>query len=118
MKIRNWRKTVKFERLAAEEQAERGEIVETVRTSEEIPFGIKALEEEPAIEGVWNARTATPLHTPPGSRGSSPRLGPSRKWHRSKRSSSISSISRLDIEDQAKAATQPGKSSSLFCLVM
>jgi len=29
---------------------------------EDIPFGIRALIEDPQVEGVWNARTATALH--------------------------------------------------------
>jgi hypothetical protein len=95
------------------EKAERGELEQSIGLSEEIPFGIKALQEEPAIEGVWNARTATPLHTPPGSRGSSPRMGPLSRWHRSKARSSASSISRLDIDEKAQAMSQPRKLPSL-----
>ena len=115
MKFRNWRRRVKAERATAVEQAERGEVIQTVPVSaDEIPFGVKALEEEPAIEGVWNARTATPLHTPPGSRGSSPRFGPSKRWQRSQRGSSVSSISKLDIEEQPKPATQTRKNHIVY----
>ena len=108
MKLRNWRKTRRFERQTAVEQAERGEMVQGVQSINDIPFGVKALEEEPAIEGVWNARTITPLHTPPGSRGSSPRLGPARLWLKNKRGSSVASISGLDIEELAQIARLPG----------
>ena len=113
MKLRNWRKTIKFERQSAVEQAERGEMVQATPVKEEIPFGVKALDEEPAIEGVWNARTVTSLHTPPGSRGTSPRFGPSRLWQKSKRGSSVSSISRLDVEEPVQTAPLPGQPSSL-----
>ncbi len=107
MKFRNWRKVLRFERWTAIEQVERGETIQRIQLNKDIPFGIKALEEEPAIEGVWNARTVTPLHTPPGSRGSSPRLGPSRLWLKDKRGSSVSSISGLDMEVPAQVSTLP-----------
>jgi hypothetical protein len=110
MKFRNWRKIVRLERQPPLEQAERGEVIESALVgSEEIPFGAKALELEPAVDGVWNARTTTPLHTPAGSRGSSPRLGPSKRWHKSKRGSSVSSVSRLDIDEPARVVNQPGR---------
>ncbi len=93
------------------EQAERGELVQTTTDiGNEIPFGVKALELEPAIEGVWNARMATPLHTPLGSRTSSPRIGASKRWQSSNRGSSVSSISRLDIEEPAQATFPSGQS--------
>jgi hypothetical protein len=60
--MRNWRKNNQFEKRAAEARAERGEMILAGRTSDDIPFGIRALAEDPDVEGVWNSRTHTPLH--------------------------------------------------------
>ncbi|KAK5465097.1 hypothetical protein LTS15_001660 [Exophiala xenobiotica] len=60
--MRNWRRNNQFEKRAAEARAERGEMILAGRTSDDIPFGIRALAEDPDVEGVWNSRTHTPLH--------------------------------------------------------
>ncbi|KIX95650.1 uncharacterized protein Z520_08770 [Fonsecaea multimorphosa CBS 102226] len=62
VKLRNWARDRRLERRAAEEQAERGEMTLVNCLDEDIPFGIRALIEDPEVEGVWNARTATALH--------------------------------------------------------
>ncbi|EXJ68119.1 uncharacterized protein A1O5_08734 [Cladophialophora psammophila CBS 110553] len=62
VKLRNWAKDKRLERRAAEEQAERGEMTLVNCLDEDIPFGIRALIEDPDVEGVWNARTVTTLH--------------------------------------------------------
>ncbi|KIW95341.1 uncharacterized protein Z519_03925 [Cladophialophora bantiana CBS 173.52] len=62
VKLRNWAKDRRLERRAAEEQAERGEMTLVNCLEEDIPFGIRALIEDPEVEGVWNARTVTALH--------------------------------------------------------
>ena len=106
MKFRNWRNTLKLERQTATEHAERGEMVQTLPVDEDIPFGVCALQQEPAVEGVWNAGLATSLRTPSRSRGSSIRHDPSRLWQK-KRGSSVSWISRLNIEESAQPASVP-----------
>lgn len=99
----NWRKLLRLERRAAEDQAERGEIQVQDRASTESPFGVKALDEGSSIEGVWNARTTTPLHGPK-SRNRSPLISPSKMLRRSKRDTSVSSIPSLDISEPWTAA--------------
>ncbi|KIW09870.1 hypothetical protein PV08_11971 [Exophiala spinifera] len=64
VRLRNWRRNLALERKAAEAEAENGEMNLSVRKSHEIPFGIRALFEDPDVEGVWNSRTNTPLHGP------------------------------------------------------
>ncbi|KAL2399752.1 hypothetical protein ABEF93_000285 [Exophiala dermatitidis] len=61
VKLWNLRKNTRLERLAAEEQAERGQATLMCRSSDEIPFGIRALLDDSEVEGVWNSRNATPL---------------------------------------------------------
>lgn len=58
-----------MERRAAEEEAERGQVGLMSRSSDDIPFGIRALLENSEVEGVWDSRKATPLHYPPAQRG-------------------------------------------------
>lgn len=53
-----------LEKTAAEEQIERGETTLVGRCSDDIPFGIRALTEDPEVEGVWNSRAVTALHRP------------------------------------------------------
>ncbi|EXJ85211.1 hypothetical protein A1O3_05886 [Capronia epimyces CBS 606.96] len=65
VKLRNWRKNIKLERRAAEEEAERGEVTLVSRSSDDIPFGIRALLEDSEVEGVWNSRNVTPLNYDP-----------------------------------------------------
>lgn len=79
------------------ETAEATEIRARVRSSDEIPFGARAMLEEPEIEGVWNSRASTPLQSPIlAPRGSS---SPSRLslnlLSRSRRNSSVSSVPSL-----------------------
>ncbi|KIW46432.1 uncharacterized protein PV06_02104 [Exophiala oligosperma] len=61
VRVRNWRKNLMLERKATEAEAERAEISLSARKSHDIPFGIRALLEDPEVEGVWNSRTNTPL---------------------------------------------------------
>jgi hypothetical protein len=67
------------------------------RSSDEIPFGAKAMLEDPDVEGVWNSRASTPLQSPVlEPRKSSPSRNP---FSRSRRNSSISSLSQLNSPD-------------------
>lgn len=67
------------------------------RSSDEIPFGAKAMLEDPDVEGVWNSRASTPLQSPVlEPRRSSPSRNP---FSRSRRNSSISSLSQLNAPD-------------------
>ena len=91
------------------EKAECGEIQQDIRTSEEIPFGVKAIEQGYEVEGVWNSRATTPLHSPAlSSRGSSPARS-ANKLRKSNRESSVSSISILDMPENAQARAGPSK---------
>lgn len=67
------------------------------RSSDEIPFGAKAMLEDPDVEGVWNSRASTPLQSPVlEPRRSSPSRNP---FSRSRRNSSVSSLSHLSLRD-------------------
>lgn len=99
-----WRRLLRLEK-EAEARAERGEMTKTAVIS--LPFGIMALNDDSSVEGVWNARTATPLHGP-RSKNSSPLFEPLRKVKRSKRDTSVSSIPSLDIGEPS-SATAAGK---------
>lgn len=61
------------------------------RSSDEIPFGAKAMLHDPDVEGVWNSRASTPLQSPViRPRRSSSSHNP---FSRSRRNSSASSSS-------------------------
>lgn len=99
----NWRKLLRLEQRAAEDQAERGEILVPAHAGMDRPFGVKALDEGSSIEGVWNARTTTTLHGPT-SKNRSPLISPAKMFRRSRRNTSVSSIPSLDIAESLPAA--------------
>jgi hypothetical protein len=109
----NWRRLLRLQRRAAEDVAERGEISESLPTSTDLPFGVKALNEGSSIEGVWDARTTTPLHGPT-SRNRSPLITPAKMLPRSKRDNSTSSIPTLDITDSPTPAKSTGSWAALL----
>ncbi|KAK5104065.1 hypothetical protein LTS08_001949 [Lithohypha guttulata] len=75
---------------------ERAEVRERIRSSDEIPFGAKAMLEDPEIEGVWNSRASTPLQSPIlAPRNFSPSRMSFNLLSRSRRNSSISSSPSL-----------------------
>ncbi|KAI1629848.1 hypothetical protein EDD37DRAFT_604721 [Exophiala viscosa] len=79
--------------MAAEEQVERGEMTLASTLSEDIPFGIRALTEDPEVEGVWDSRAVAALHynsTHTRPRRYTTSLRPSNE---SRKDSSMSSIS-------------------------
>lgn len=80
------------------------------RSSDEIPFGAKAMLEDPDVEGVWNSRASTPLQSPVlEPRKSSPSRNP---FSRSRRNSSISSLSHLNLPD-GESPNRPAESDSI-----
>ena len=97
----SYRKIKKHTRIAAEAQAERGEMTKTVEQEDQVSFGIRAIERGCAVEGVWNSKATTPLQTPPSSKPSSPALKGKNTSKKGKRDSSSSNISRLDIAEPA-----------------
>ena len=75
---------------------ERAEMRERARSSDEIPFGAKAMLEDPDIEGVWNSRASTPLQSPVlAPQSSSPSRQSLNPFSRSRRNSSVSSFGHL-----------------------
>lgn len=102
--IRDNMKTQMLHEKAQQERAELGDVTQT-RVSDEIPFGLRAMEEEPEVEGVWNSRTCTPLHLPIG-REMQPTLRPASipMTAHQRNTSSLSSVSHLDI---AETVTPP-----------
>ena len=95
------RRLKKLRAVQEAERAERGEMEETVRTSDDVPFGVRAIEQGCEVEGVWNSRATTPLHSPAiSSRGSSPGRSMN-KLRKTNRDSSVSSISVLDMPESA-----------------
>lgn len=74
------------------------------RSSGEIPFGAKAMMEDPDVNGVWNSRASTPLQSPVlEPRRASPSRNP---FSRSRRNSSVSSLSHLSLCND-KTSGQP-----------
>jgi hypothetical protein len=107
----NKRKLKKHTDRVATEIEERGEMTEAVRNSEEVPFGIRAIERGCMVDGIWNSKATTPLHTPPSSKASSPVLKAKNTLKKHKRESSLSNVSQLDIPEPASVpskSTGPG----------
>ena len=98
----NKRKLKKHTIRIAMEIAERGEMAEASRHSDEVPFGIRAIEKGCIVEGVWNSRATTPLQTPTSSKPSSPVLKAAKNTlKKHKRDSSLSAVSHVDIPEPA-----------------
>jgi hypothetical protein len=98
----NKRKLKKHTIRIAMEIAERGEMAEASRRSDEIPFGIRAIERGCIVEGVWNSKATTPLQTPYSSKASSPVLKAAKNTlKKHKRDSSLSNVSHVDIPEPA-----------------
>lgn len=96
VKLRKMIKISKIDKKAAID-LERANTRLRGRSSDEIPFGAKAMLEDPDVEGVWNSRASTPLQSPVlEPRRSSPSRNP---FSRSRRNSSVSSASHLSIPD-------------------
>ena len=103
VKFRNARKIRKLEIRAAADMAERGEIIE--RASEEVPFGIRAIEAGDEVDGIWNSKAATPLQVPSPksfSEPSTPSLKPP-KLQISRKGGSESSLSKFELPEPAHA---------------
>lgn len=99
-----WRRTKLHEKLLAADVAEKGGFV-TSEIPSDILFGIRLMEEQPDIDGVWNSRKTTPLQTPlHGSRNSSPKLQPMRKLQKSRRLSTSSSIFNMFVDHDRSPA--------------
>jgi hypothetical protein len=94
----NKRKLKKHTDRIATEIEERGEMTGAVRHSEEVPFGIRAIERGCMVDGIWNSKATTPLHTPSSSKASSPVLK-AKTLKKHKRESSLSNVSQLDIPE-------------------
>lgn len=62
MRLGNWARDKRRAKRAAEEQAERGEMTLVHDLEDDVRFGIRALLEDPEVEGVWNSREATAMH--------------------------------------------------------
>ncbi len=97
-------KHFKIEKLTMARQAdvERAEIRQRARSSDEIPFGAKAMLEDPDIEGVWNSRASTPLQSPVlAPRSSSHSRLSLNPFSKSRQDSSVSSFSHLDLPQRS-----------------
>jgi hypothetical protein len=101
------------DRIAAEIE-ERGEMTGAVRHSEEVPFGIRAIERGFLVDGIWNSKTTTPLHTPSSSKASSPVLKAKGALKKHKRESSLSNVPQLDIPEPASAPSGSTGSGTRF----
>ncbi|OAL25600.1 hypothetical protein AYO20_10441 [Fonsecaea nubica] len=97
VKLRNWARDRSLERRALEEQAERGDMTLVNCLDEDIPFGIRALIEDPEVEGVWNAQTATSLHFDPARAPSSSQVAIKPIRYSSISSTSISDSTGLGL---------------------
>ncbi|EXJ58748.1 hypothetical protein A1O7_06178 [Cladophialophora yegresii CBS 114405] len=73
VRLRHYVRDKRRAKRAAAEQAERGEMTMVAALEDDALFGMRALLEDPEVEGVWNSREATPMHldggvcTPPAS---------------------------------------------------
>lgn len=93
------------------EREERGQVTD-VEQKQDIPFGVRCLENGVDVEGVWSSNANTPLQSPKSSAPSSPRLGPttdaqaimttSRESRESRRSTS-----RAKLEKRPKRVAKP-----------
>lgn len=114
-KFRNARKIRKLEARAAADLAERGEVTE--RASEEVPFGIRAIEAGDEVDGIWNSKAATPLQAPSPksfSEPSTPTMKP-QKLQKTRRFGSESSLSKLELPESAHVRPlRPAGELSLF----
>lgn len=71
-------------------------MAQRMRDAQDTPFGVRAMMHDPDVDGVWNSRASTPLHSPIlGPRNTSPSRNP---FSRSRRSSSLSII-KVNITD-------------------
>lgn len=87
---------------------ERAEIRLRAQSLDGVPFGDKALNEEPEIEGVWNSRASTPLQSPVlGPRSSSPSRISINMFSKSRRNSSISSLTNLTLPETTRVLHTP-----------
>lgn len=102
----NKRRLKKHTIRIATEIAERGEMTEAVRRSEEVPFGIRAIERGCMVEGVWNSKASTPLQTPASSKANSPILKGKNTLNKHNRDSSLSNVSDVDIPEPASVTNQ------------
>ncbi|OCT51742.1 hypothetical protein CLCR_09025 [Cladophialophora carrionii] len=68
VRLRNWIRDERRAKRAAAEQAERGEMTLVIGLEDDALFGMRALLENPEVEGVWNSREATPMHLDGGVR--------------------------------------------------
>jgi hypothetical protein len=101
VKFHKARSIRKLEIRAAADLAERGEITE--RASEEVPFGIRAIEAGAEVDGIWNSRAATPLLAPSAksvSEPSTPTMKP-QKLQKARKFGSDSSLSGLELPEPA-----------------
>lgn len=108
----NKRKLQKYSNRIATEIAERGEMNEAARPSEDVPFGIRAIERGCMVEGVWNSKTTTPLQTPPFSKANSPVLKAKNNLKKHKRDSSLSNMSHVDLQETTLVTSNPKKPGS------
>ena len=74
--------------------------MQQTRESDEVPFGIRAVEEGCEVEGVWNSKTNTPLQTAQSSCPGTPMMKP-KNTLKKKRDSSISTQSAFDTPKSA-----------------
>lgn len=91
---------------------ERGQASHITRTSDEVPFGTKAMLEDPDVNGVWNTRTSTPLQSPRlRGKSHSPSLSSIKMFSKSPRNSSTSSVCQISLQ-HLPVLTSPTRSAS------
>jgi len=79
---------------------EKAQIKQELRSSDEIAFGDKAMIEDPEVDGLWNSRASTPLQSPVlAPHGSGPSRLSFNLFSRSRRNSSVSSLTNLKLPE-------------------
>ncbi|KIW67309.1 hypothetical protein PV04_06573 [Phialophora macrospora] len=97
VRLRNWVRDKRRAKRAAAEQAERGEMALVADQEDDAFFGIRALLEDPEVEGVWNSGEATPTHLDGGVRPSASHLKINPPRHSSNSSTTICDAAEIGL---------------------
>ena len=96
--------------------AECGEITE--RASEDVPFGVRAIEAGDEVDGIWNSKAATPLQSPTPKTFSEPSTSSLKrpKLQKVRKGESESSLSKFELPEPVQARSLHPAGKLLVCL--
>jgi hypothetical protein len=87
VKLYKWVRDRRLENEAEHEKAELGEVDIASSVKEEMPFGLRALLNDPEVEGVWNPRTLDEINKHPPTSATHPTSVHKKARYRSRASS-------------------------------